>query len=130
MKKFLISLVITAFICLVFLTCTDKYITTLEDGEELSENSSVPIFLGQNDPNPFYPVTNIPFAVNTPMHVTLKVYSEDWQEVAIVLDRDFTAGVPYIQFVEFYKKDIPSGDYYYVIEGSGITKIRKMQVLK
>ena len=50
MKKFLISLVITAFICLVFLTCTDKYITTLEDGEELSENSSVPIFLGQNDP--------------------------------------------------------------------------------
>lgn len=49
--------------------------------------------LSQNFPNPFNPFTRIQFALATPAHVTLTIYSVTGQEVATLVDEQRPAGV-------------------------------------
>ena len=113
----------------VSLSCTDedKIATAIRDGEEIEVGTNTPIGLGQNYPNPFNPSTSINFGISYTMHVTLRVLTEDWQEVTTLVDEVTVPG--YYQVV-FSSGNLPSGEYYYTLEGSGITIVRRMRILK
>ena len=114
-------------VCSCSCTDEDKVAAAIQGGEELNEGDPSPIALLQNYPNPFYSSTSIQYRLSDNMHVTLKVLTEDWQEVATLVDRVETRGY-YV--TEFHATDLPSGEYYYTLEGGGVTLIRRMAVLK
>jgi hypothetical protein len=120
---------VMAFLAFSSISCTDddKIAAAIRDGEELNEGEHVPIMLAQNYPNPFNPTTMIGFSLSFPMHVRMTVYTEDWQEVTILVDGVLVTG--------FYQRSfdaggLPSGEYYYTLEGSGITLVRRMRLIK
>lgn len=114
---------------LAVISCSDegKIAVAFQGDEELGEGRQVPILLGQNFPNPFDRITTIRFTVATQTHISLKVLTEDWQEVAVLEDRVILPG---FYNAIFAAGNLPSGDYYYVLEGSGNTQVRKMRVAK
>jgi hypothetical protein len=114
---------------LTSVSCTDenRIAAAYKGDEELAEGGSVPVLVNQNYPNPFNPSTVITFGVSRPMHVSLKAYTEDWQEVSVMVDEELAAGYYARVFNASY---LPSGDYYYVLEGMGYTQIRKMKLVK
>jgi hypothetical protein len=128
MKKIL-ALTLLGLLAAGSLSCTDedKIAAAFQDGIEFEPGPSTPIDLGQNYPNPFNPSTTINFAVAIKMHITLKVLTEDWQEVATLVD-----GITEVGYyrVAFNSGELPSGEYYYTLEGSGITLVRRMRILK
>lgn len=115
-------------------TCSDEVtvLSAIKDGEELEEGDLVPFMLDQNHPNPFNPTTSIQFSVSQEMHLTLNVYTEDWIRVATLIDKSLYSG--YYQVVFNAKNEdgewLPSGEYYYTLEGDGLIITRKMMLLK
>lgn len=88
--------------------------------------------LYQNYPNPFNPATKISFSLQQSAYVTLKVYNVLGQEVASLLNNNFTAGT---HSVDFNASDLNSGVYFYKMEASGIdgknfTSVKKMMLIK
>ncbi|MFI5252341.1 MAG: T9SS type A sorting domain-containing protein [Bacteroidota bacterium] len=84
--------------------------------------------LGQNYPNPFNPATTIPFSIANRANVRLTVYNSLGQEVATIVNREFTPG-SYI--ATFNATNIASGIYYYrLIAGSNINEMKKMVLIK
>jgi hypothetical protein len=83
--------------------------------------------LGQNFPNPFNPMTTIPFSVPEPGRVTIKIYSITGQRVANVIDGTLPAG--HHQAV-FSAGHLPSGMYYYRIEAKRFSETKSMLLLK
>ncbi len=124
-------LIFVAALTLVFSiqSCSDEdnIAASLQGTREQSEGELAPFLLEQNYPNPFNPSTAIFFNLSQSMRVSLKVYTEDWQEVQTILDGQFTGGP---HRVTFNAKDLPSGEYYYTLEGGGYTQIRKMKLVK
>jgi hypothetical protein len=123
------------------LSCGDEgeILVGIQDGEKLSEGALVPFILEQNYPNPFNPSTAIRFAIYQSMHVRLKVFTDDWQEVETLIDRVLTIPTeingepvvpPAFYSVEFRARDLASGEYYYTMEALGIIEIRKMKLIK
>ncbi|MBI5474068.1 MAG: hypothetical protein HY961_17160 [Ignavibacteriae bacterium] len=114
---------------LIFCSCSDenKIAAAFTGDTELGEGSAVPFRLEQNYPNPFNPSTAIRFQLSTSMHVKLTVYTEDWQPVGELINEQLSAG---IYLYMFNAGDLPSGDYYYVMEGNGHKQIRKMRIMK
>jgi hypothetical protein len=114
---------------MINLSCSDEgqILAGIQDGEELEEGSPVPFLLFQNYPNPFNPSTSISFRIFQPTHVRLKVFTDDWQEVATLSDEERSAGQWQFQF---NATGLPSGEYYYTMEALGVTQIRKMKLIK
>ena len=114
------------------LFCTDKgkILSGIEDGKELKEGNSVPFLLQQNFPNPFNSLTRIDYNLAVTSHVKLKVFTEDWQEVAILVNQTKPAGTHSAMFNYSQKKDLHSGEYYYVMEVLGVKQIRKMKLIE
>ncbi|MFQ5707433.1 MAG: endonuclease/exonuclease/phosphatase family protein [bacterium] len=83
--------------------------------------------LGQNYPNPFNPATTIAYTLNRAAHVTLTVYDLLGREIAVLVD-DFQAAGGYR--VEFKAEDLPGGVYVYRAQALGITKTRKLVLLR
>ena len=92
--------------------------------KEAEDQESV---LGQNFPNPFNPQTSIQYTVPRAGRVRLSVFNLLGQEVAIVLDAEQSVGV---HTVEFDKADLPSGIYFYRLQGPGFFETKKMIVAK
>jgi hypothetical protein len=117
-------------LALATLSCSDenKIAAAFNGDSELGEGARVPFLLEQNYPNPFYPSTAIRFQIAQPMSAKLTVYTEDWQEVVVLIQETRTAGIYVVIFDATL--DLPSGDYYYVMEGLGYTQIRKMRLVK
>lgn len=133
MKK--LWLLLLAIITLMTLfSCDDevKLLSAIQDGEELEEGSSVPFLLFENFPNPFNPTTVIRYQVAVQMHLHLKVFTDDWQEVRTLVDREHVPGAFQVQFDGRDSEDEPiaSGEYFYTLEGGGLTLVRKMKLLK
>lgn len=134
------SMLLTTFLLLMpfsfsVMNCTDegKIGAAIYDGEELKEGDPIPFRLHQNYPNPFNPSTVIRFDIAAEMHVSIKVYTEDWLEVETLIDKtlktgNFGIGVYSILFSP--SSDLPSGEYYYTMEGMGYTIFRKMMLVK
>jgi hypothetical protein len=83
--------------------------------------------LAQNFPNPFNPVTTIPFRVKEACRVTLKVYDILGKEVAVLANGRFEAGN---HTVMFDASGLPSGIYMYRIHMGDFKAARKMSMFK
>ena len=121
---------ILLLIFLIFSTCRDEkeILAVYKDGEKLNRGTHVPFSLEQNSPNPFYKYTSIYFSVFTDINLTLNIYTEDWYEVQTLFSGHFSANRHVIGFIA--SDDLPSGDYFYTLEGGGYIQIRKMKIVK
>ena len=97
-------------------------------------NFSVPaeFSLSQNYPNPFNPSTKIKFSLAVNSKVYVRVFNLLGQQVASLLDGEYTAGR---HEVNFDASGLSSGIYFYVInaegkDGSNFTSTKKMTLLK
>lgn len=95
----------------------------------MRDNGSMPsdFILRQNYPNPFNPSTAIEFAVPEAGMYSIKIFNMLGQEVATVLNQELPAG--YHKAV-FNAARVPSGIYFYRLDGSNIHLTRKMILTK
>jgi hypothetical protein len=94
-----------------------------------SNETEVPkdFYLYQNYPNPFNPTTDIRFDIAKAGLVTLSVYDITGKKVADLVNENLNAGK---HTVDFNAANFASGVYFYRIETSEYTSIRKMMLIK
>lgn len=122
------SILLPSYVSIISCTDEGKIGSAIYGGEELKEGDPIPFRLHQNYPNPFNPSTTIRIEIGMEMHVTIKVFTEDWLEVEALIDKSLEAGVYVILFSPH--SDLPSGEYYYTMEALGYTVVRKMMLMK
>lgn len=83
--------------------------------------------LMQNYPNPFNPVTNIKFDIAKSGMVKLVVYDVTGREVANLVNSELAAGS---YKYDFDASSLASGIYFYKLETTGFTSIKKMILVK
>ena len=83
--------------------------------------------LSQNYPNPFNPTTKINFALPKQGLVSLKIYDILGREVRTLVNEIKTAGN---YTVDFNASEYSSGVYFYKLESSGFSDIKKMMLVK
>jgi len=134
MSKFFLIVFLAVAMGLTFLSCGDKVtvMSVIKDGEELNENSNLPFLLNQNYPNPFNRLTSIQYQVIIQMHLRMRVYTDDWQLVKTLINTEHSVGSYIVHFNGWNSenKPLPSGEYFYTLEGNGITLVRKMKLIK
>jgi hypothetical protein len=81
----------------------------------------------QNFPNPFNPSTKIKFALPEKVKVTLSLYSILGEKIEELIDSDLDAGY---HEIEFNASNLSSGIYFYKIETSNYSVVKKMILLK
>lgn len=84
----------------------------------------------QNFPNPFNPSTRIEFATSKPGAVTLKVFDTNGKQIAVLMDNpNLSAGT---HSVDFRASDysLNSGVYFYELNVSGSSAVKKMILIK
>ena len=94
---------------------------------EQMENSPNKLYLSQNFPNPFNPITTIEFSLKKNEHVHLNVYNTMGEKVATILNDFCLAG---IHKIEFDGSNLPSGLYIYKINSKSFSSVRKMTLLR
>lgn len=85
------------------------------------------VVLGRNYPNPFNPMTEIPFTLTEPMSVRLVVLDAFGREIAVLKDGPCGAGY---NVASFDGTDRPSGVYFYRIETHDGTRSGRMMLMK
>ncbi len=83
--------------------------------------------LGQNFPNPFNPVTNFKIQLPKAGSVKISVYDVSGKEVKILVNEFLSPG---IYNIDFDASKLSSGTYFYKMETSGFTDVKKMIVVK
>ena len=83
--------------------------------------------LGLPWPNPFNPVTQIPFTLARPLPVRLSVHNLLGQEVAVLLDRVLSAGA---HQVPFRPGRLASGLYLVTLEAAGRQETRTISLIR
>ncbi len=83
--------------------------------------------LAQNYPNPFNPVTNITFSLPKQDFVTLKVYNVLGKEVAVLANGVKASG---IYNITFDASSLSSGVYFYKLETSSFSDVKRLVVTK
>lgn len=81
----------------------------------------------QNHPNPFNPVTVIPFSLTHPGHVRLEVFDPAGHRVAMPVDRELGAGD---HRAVLDGRDLASGIYWYRLQTGCCSETKKMLHLK
>lgn len=102
---------------------TGNIITSIEPFSNNLESYS----LEQNYPNPFNPVTNIKFSIPQSGIVRLKVYDILGKEIAVLVNKQLTAGT---YQADFNGSNFASGVYFYKLETEGFSEIKKMMLVK
>jgi hypothetical protein len=82
--------------------------------------------LYQNNPNPFNPSTVISYDLFTPTNVTLKIYTLNGKQVAVLVDEFQNPGTFRINFDINDFKDLSSGIYFYKLQTNYSSDIKKM----
>lgn len=121
------------FICMLLQCSQDgNSLAAIGNGNVLPDGTSVPVILEQNYPNPFNPSTTIQFRTSLPIIVKVAVYSDDWREVRVLMDRGIPTGTYALQFdgKNTDGEDLASGEYFYVLESGTLQLVRKMKLLK
>ena len=129
MTTYRIIILVIVPLIILFSSCSEDadFLSGYQGDRELKEGEEVPFVLQQNYPNPFDRTTTIPFRVANNLELKLTVYSDEWQPVKVLLERLMSSGAHQLQFDA---SDLPSGDYYYTLEGGDYTQIRKMKLVK
>jgi len=83
--------------------------------------------LEQNYPNPFNPVTTIRYSISKAAHIRIAVYDILGREIAVLVDRNQTAGN---HEITFNAQNLPSGTYIYRIDTASRSLSRMMSILK
>jgi len=85
--------------------------------------------LEQNYPNPvsLQEAANISFNLLRASHVTIKVYALNGAEVATLVDGQYSAGR---YEVNFTPKNLPSGNYYYVMQAGATRSVRRLTLVR
>ena len=106
-----------------------NHMVTVNPTVGVNDNLGIPdeFQLSQNYPNPFNPMTNISFSLPSNADVKLTVFSLLGQEVAILADGLYNAG---LHTVSFDASNLNSGIYLYKIESNTFSMTRKMLLLK
>ncbi len=88
--------------------------------------------LNQNYPNPFNPDTNISFSMEVANKVEINIYNAKGQKVRNLVDGFFSDGEHIVNWngKTNDQKMAPSGIYFYSMSNSGISKHRKMILMK
>jgi len=90
------------------------------------------ITLEQNFPNPFNPSTTIKFSLPASNYTTLKIYNTIGEEVAVLIDKELTAGTYEVKFDSHSGevRNLPSGVYFYQLQTERYTETKKMLLMK
>jgi parallel beta-helix repeat protein len=107
-------------------TCLDA-VTSVDDEKSDNSTRSLIYSLHQNYPNPFNPSTTICFQVTKPSKVSLVVFDMMGREVERLVDGNPGPGE---YKAVFDGKDLPSGVYFYRLQGEGFSQTRKLTLLK
>lgn len=112
----------------------------LSEGDELivSDNSITKIMiqksevpvqydLSQNYPNPFNPSTTIKFGLPEKANVTLTIYNQLGQKVAVLLNGEQDAGY---HIVEWNAGNLVSGIYFYELKTEKFRSVKKLLLMK
>lgn len=83
--------------------------------------------LGQNYPNPFNPSTTIEYSIPLQSQVTVRIFDILGREVAVLVNEKKDAGR---YSVQWNASAMPSGIYFYRFETDGMSKVRKMTLIK
>jgi hypothetical protein len=96
---------------------------------EVEEGDGLPTryWLGQNQPNPFNPVTTIRFALPDPGRVTMKLYDVAGREARVLVDEELPAGW---HRVVLDAQGLASGIYFCRMQAGEFTDARKLLLLK
>lgn len=97
--------------------------TEVEEGDRLPTQ----YWLGQNQPNPFNPVTTIRFGLPRPGRVTMRLYDVAGREVRTLVDEERPAG--WHQAV-LHASGLSSGVYLCRMEAGEFVDTRKLLLLK
>jgi xylan 1,4-beta-xylosidase len=113
-----------------------QWLKFLTEGDSLSyieepNPSRIPetYVLEQNHPNPFAISTTIRFGIPDKSFVSVKAYNLIGQEVAVIAEKEFSAG---IHSVRFDASNLSSGLYFYKIEAkdSNFSETKKMILIR
>jgi len=85
------------------------------------------VHLQQNYPNPFNAQTVIAFELAQNAHVYLSIYDILGRKVKTVVNQNLTSGS--YRFI-FDAGELSSGDYFYNLQGSGFSPVKRMTILK
>ncbi len=96
-------------------------------GDDITKIIPQEFALYQNYPNPFNPSTEIRFDLRENTHVTLAVYNILGQKIWTLVDKPLDAGS---HLVNFNGSSLASGVYFYKINASNFTDIKKMVMIK
>lgn len=83
--------------------------------------------LYQNFPNPFNPSTSIRYSINKADFVSLTVYDMNGREVNKLISEN--QGIGFYE-VNFDAANLASGIYFYKLETSGFSEVKKMSLVK
>ena len=88
--------------------------------------------LRANHPNPFNPTTTIEYSLALPGRVQIRVYDAAGHQVRTLVDRMEVGGNHQVDFDgrDDHGQALASGVYIYRLESGGVTKSRKMVLLK
>ncbi|MDR1783573.1 MAG: T9SS type A sorting domain-containing protein [Dysgonamonadaceae bacterium] len=97
---------------------------------DLSPTALVPVkigayLLGQNYPNPSKGVTYIPFEIQNPDYVSLKVYNLTGQVVAELAGKEYSPGK---HIITFDSSNLSTGVYTYTLKTRNLTESKKLTV--
>jgi len=107
---------------------------TLHKGPQPIEATNIPkeFALYQNYPNPFNPSTTIKFDLPKPTNVKIKIYDIQGRMVDVLVDKKMVAGSHEAIWDGLSRANykVSSGVYFYRIQASGFTKVKKMLIVK
>ena len=90
-------------------------------------DARVTFALSQNNPNPFARETSISYMLPASGHTTLKIYDASGRVVETLVDTEVEPG---IYTVNWDRKDVASGTYFYRLSSNGKTLTKKMTVVR
>jgi hypothetical protein len=97
-----------------------------------SEQAPADFELAQNYPNPFNPETEIRFQLPQASHVVLKIFNMLGREIITLTDRQFEAGYHRVRWngKDGNGNSLASGVYFYQLQASSFTQVRRMSLLR
>ncbi|MBN1293304.1 MAG: T9SS type A sorting domain-containing protein, partial [Candidatus Latescibacteria bacterium] len=103
--------------------------TTTLTGEALRSQEVNPSSFGisQNYPNPFNPTTSIEYSMSEPGYVTISIFNVNGQQITNLVSGFKEAGV---YSTVWNASSCAAGVYFCAITSNGMTKFRKMTLLK
>ena len=117
----------------VFVNVTDKFGSQWVSVERIPTAGMPEAFvLHANYPNPFNPTTTITYDLASNSHVRLTIFNAMGQIVATLVDANQTPGTYRATWdgKNLSGAIVPSGVYFYRIEGDGFAKTMKMTLMK